>query len=147
MAEKGRKLLKNTRLPFVPTDEQRSKVEALYAYGAPQDDICEFIVNPNSGKSIKRDTLAKHFASELKLGKWKVVSEAAQNLLQSARGRPAVYDAQNNLVRAERPPDTTAAIFICKALGKWQDRVAHDHSGKIEGGTRTVYLLPGDDKV
>lgn len=132
---------------FTPTAEQRSVVQALYAYGAKQDEICEFIVNPNTGKPISRDVLAKVFDRELKLGRWKVVSEAAQNLLQNARGRPAVYDQNGRLIQAERPPDTTAAIFLCKALGKWSDRVSHEHSGKIEGGVKTVYLLPGDERV
>lgn len=132
---------------FIPTDEQRRVVEALYAYGATYEDVCNFVINPNTGKPISKEVLMKAFASELKVGKWKVVSEAAQNLLQNARGRPAVYDAAGNLVRAERAPDTTAAIFLCKALGKWQDRVAHEHTGEIKGGVRTVYLIPGDDKL
>ena len=132
---------------FIPTDEQRRVVEALYAYGATYEDVCAFVINPNTRKPISRDVLMREFEHELKVGKWKVVSEAAQNLLQNARGRPAVYDAAGNLVRAERPPDTTAAIFICKALGKWQDRVAHDHSGEIKGGVKTVFLLPSDAKL
>lgn len=135
------------RPTFKATDEQRKIVEALYAYGASYEDVCEFVINPSTKKPIGRDTLMREFAHELRVGKWKVVSEAAQNLLQNARGRPAVYDAAGNLVRAERPPDTTAAIFITKALGGWRDRVAVDHGGKIEGGVKTVYLLPGDEKL
>lgn len=132
---------------FTPTAEQRSIVQALYAYGATMDDVCEFIVNPNTGKPISRDILAKYFDKELKQGRWKVVSEAAQNLLQNARGRPAKYDDNGRLIHAERPADTTAAIFICKALGKWQDRVSHEHSGEIKGGVRTIYLTAEDAKL
>lgn len=132
---------------FVPTAEQRTTVQALYAYGATMEDVCEFIINPNTGKPIARDILAKYFEKELKQGRWKVVTEAAQNLLQNARGRPAKYDEQGRLIQAERPADTTAAIFICKALGKWQDRVQHEHSGQINQNIRTVYLTADDAKI
>lgn len=132
---------------FIPTSEQRAQVEALYAYGATIEEVCEFIINPNTGKPVSHVILAKAFAKELKHGRWKVVADAAQNLRLNARGRPAEYDDKGRLIRAEKPPDTTAAIFLCKALGKWQDRVAHEHSGKVEGGVKTVYLLPGDDKL
>lgn len=132
---------------FIPTSEDRARVSALKAYGATHDDICGFIINKNTRKPISRETLEKVFADELNVAKWKLVEEAANNLLLNARGRPAVYDDKGNLIRAEKPPDTTAAIFLCKAIGKWTDRVSHEHSGKIEGGTRTVYLIAGDEKL
>lgn len=132
---------------FVPTEGQRAQVEALRAYGAPLEDICEFVLGPN-GQPISQPTLKKHFKRELMIGKWKIVSRVAQTLAQSALGAPAQFDAQGKIIRAEREPDTIAGIFICKSLGGWVDRHQTTHAGKIDGpAPQTIVLLPGDDKL
>lgn len=135
---------------FEPTAAQRAQVEALRAYGAPLEDICAFVTDAK-GRPISVPTLRKHFKHELMVGKWKIVSTVAQTLAQSAKGSPAVYDDRNRLIKAERPPDTTAGIFICKSLGGWVDRHQVQHAGTGKDGqateVKTVFLLPSDRKL
>lgn len=136
---------------FKPTDAQRAQVEALRAYGAPLPHICQFVLGKN-GQPISVKTLKEHFSRELEVGKWNVVQTVAQTLINSARGTPAEFDAQGKQVRAERAPDTTAAIFILKALGGWVDRQQQQHTGADgkplpPGQPQVIYLYPEDKKL
>jgi hypothetical protein len=53
---------------FVPNDEQRRFVGVMAAGRLTYDEIAQVIVNPVTKKSIDRNTLAKHFAEELRTG-------------------------------------------------------------------------------
>ena len=59
-------------LEFLQTDEQRSWVEKMAGMRMTQDEICQVIINPETGEHISRPTLAKAFAVELATGRSKL---------------------------------------------------------------------------
>src|SRR5258708_38644880 len=69
---------------FKPTDEHRAQVEALAAFGIPQDSMRSFIINPRTGRPITAKTLAKHFSEELELGLSKAIATVANCLYELA---------------------------------------------------------------
>lgn len=139
--------------PFVPTADQKAIVRALKAYGAPDDDVCEFIVNRATGKPINRKTLNRVFKQEIKLGRWQAVREVADTLKRSALGTPAEFNKDGKQTRAERAPDTTAAIFFLKAVGGWRDRsdvyhqAAAAKAGQGTPGRQPIIFLASDAKL
>ena len=53
---------------FEPTQDQRSQVKMMKAFGIPEDRICTTITNPRTGKPVAPMTLARAFAPELASG-------------------------------------------------------------------------------
>ena len=96
------------RPPFEPTEAHRSHVETLAGFGLPHPQICQLIINPQTGKPISEKTLRLHFAAELETGVAKANSAVAQSLYKratSAAGHQAV----------------TAAIFWLKCRAGWKE--------------------------
>ena len=83
----------------------RRQVEALAAYGIPEDDIAMVI-------DIDPDSLRRHYRQELATGHIKANSKVAENLFRKATGdgREAV----------------TAAIFWLKTRARWKETVVHE---------------------
>ena len=83
-----------------PTPEQRRQVEAMAAYGIPEDDIARVI-------AVDPKTLRKHYRDELDLGHVKANAKVAENLYRIATGtgREAV----------------TAALFWLKTRAGWSE--------------------------
>ncbi|HSV75171.1 MAG TPA: hypothetical protein VLH79_15540 [Chthonomonadales bacterium] len=113
------------RPAFVPTADERKKVETLSGYGLPIDQIAVLV---RDGISV--DTLRAHFEAELKSGKAKANGQIAQTLFQKAMSG-----------------DTTAAIWWTKSQMRWSER--HEVTGadggpiKTENST-TVVLEPAE---
>ena len=120
---------KRGRPPYEPSDTDRRLVETHAAFGTPHDDICMLIVNPTTGKPITGKTLRDKFAFELKVAEPRANARVTESLFYQAVGRPAQYDKDNRLVRAELAPAVAAAIWWSKARMGWKETSAHEHSG------------------
>lgn len=119
--------------PFAPSEDQRKQIEALAAYGIPQEEMCRLLVNPQTGRPIDLKTLHKHFRAELDTGMMKANARVAESLFRQAVGAPAQYDAQGKLLRGEQTPVVTAAIFWLKARAGWKETDVHEFQGR-DGG-------------
>ena len=95
------------RPKFVPTDEERKRVEGLAGYGVPFAQIAALVRD-----GIHEETLGKHFSKELVAGKAKANSKVGQTLFQR------VMDG-----------DTTAAIWWTKTQMGWRGTDTHEHTG------------------
>src|SRR5258707_928035 len=91
-----------------PDPSQRRQVEALAAYGIPEDNISRVI-----GVDLK--TLRKHYRDELDLGETKANAQVAGFLFNAAKNG-----------------NVTAQIFWLKTRAKWRESpVELKHSGAI----------------
>jgi len=95
------------RMPFQPAESERKQVEALSGYGLPIEQIAVLI---RSG--IDTETLRKHFAQELILGKAKANGQVGKTLFQKAMAG-----------------DTTAAIWWSKTQMRWKEVQQHELTG------------------
>ena len=103
---------------FIPTDSERTQVEAMSGYGLPHDNIAVLIRD-----GIDSDTLKKHFKKELISGKAKANAKVGQTLFQKATGG-----------------DTTAMIWWSKTQMKWAETQKYDHTSS--DGTMSPRELP-----
>ena len=99
--------------PFVPTQEQRDNVSAWVKVTSAD------VIAGQLG--ISRDTLDRHFKTELSLGRFQAVAKVGTKLLEKA--------LQGNM---------TAMIFYLKTQGKWSQRL--ELSGPGGGAIPTVDL-------
>ena len=95
------------RPAFVPTDDERTQVEALSGYGVPQEQIAILIRG-----GIHADTLRTHFAAELVSGKAKANGQIGKTLFQKAMDG-----------------DTASLIWWSKAQMRWAETQKHEHTG------------------
>jgi hypothetical protein len=95
------------RQAFTPTNDERSRVEAMSGYGVPIEQIAVLIRD-----GIDTDTLRKHFHTELQAGKAKANAKIGQTLFQKAVGG-----------------DTTAMIWWSKTQMKWSEVQKHELTG------------------
>ena len=116
---------------FEPTQALRRQVESLSAFGVPQDDICRMIFNPRTGRPIGLKTLRKHFRQELDSGAAQATAKVVESLYRQAVGSPAQYDSRGRLVRAERPPVLSAAIYWMKTRARWQAATRRDQAAEL----------------
>jgi hypothetical protein len=95
------------RQAFTPTNDERSRVEAMSGYGVPIEQIAVLIRD-----GIDTDTLRKYFQTELQAGKAKANAKIGQTLFQKAVGG-----------------DTTAAIWWSKTQMRWAETQKHELTG------------------
>jgi len=95
--------------PFLPTPEDRARVETMAAMGIPHDQIALLVIHPGSAAPINTKTLLEHFRRELMDGVTKVNSKVAQSLYEQATGT-------NGAVRS-----TAAAIFWLRSRAGWKE--------------------------
>ena len=94
---------------FEPTQDQRSQVKMMKAFGIPEDRICTTITNPRTGKPVAPMTLARAFAVHALVGNF---------ILCTILGKkPALGDA----IKSEQVR-MTAAIFYAKTRMGWKGR-------------------------
>jgi hypothetical protein len=93
-----------------PTPSNRKQVEALAAYGIPQDDIGRVI-------GISKPTLEKHYREELDTGATKATARVAESLYKKATG--------------DGTAAVTAAIFWLKTRAGWRETSVHEHRGSL----------------
>jgi hypothetical protein len=104
--------------PFQPTKEQRDNVEAMTAYGIPQEDIARLIKNPETGERIDTKTLRKYFAEEVETGLAKANAKVASSLYDMA----TKGDTSGTKLGA-------AAFWLGRRAG-WKETSTHEHVGK-----------------
>ena len=91
-----------------PDPSQRRQVEAMAAYGIPEDNISRVI-------GVDPKTLRKHYRDELDLGETKANAQVAGFLFKAAKNG-----------------NVTAQIFWLKTRAKWRESpVELKHSGAI----------------
>lgn len=95
------------RPDFVPTVDDRARVEMLAGFGMRQEEIAMLVTNPATGLPISKSALQEHFAVELERGAPKANALIAQSLFKKAQGD------SNGAV--------TAAIFYLKCRAGWKE--------------------------
>ena len=109
---------------FEPTQEQRTLVESLVAYGIPYLEICRLVINPRTKRPINTETLMKHFRDELDVGATKANAKVAESLYRQA--------IDGNI---------TAAIWWTKCRMAWKETVRSEHTGADGGPVRSEQKL------
>src|SRR6267378_4291791 len=103
-----------------PDPSQRRQVEAMAAYGIPEDNISRVI-------GVDPKTLRKHYRDELDLGETKANAQVAGYLFNSAKNG-----------------NVTAQIFWLKTRASWREApVELRHSGSI--GRKDLSELSDED--
>src|SRR5258705_13982490 len=103
-----------------PDPSQRRQVEAMAAYGIPEDNISRVI-------GVDPKTLRKHYREELDLGETKANAQVAGYLFNAAKNG-----------------NVTAQIFWLKTRAKWRETpVELKHSGSI--GTRDLSQVSDEE--
>tara|TARA_R110000851_G_scaffold268071_2_gene420671 strand:+ start:4747 stop:5319 length:573 start_codon:yes stop_codon:yes gene_type:complete len=94
---------------FIPTAEDRARVETLSGLGMRHDEISLVVINPASGVPVNEKTMRDHFPKELGAGVVKANSKVAESLFDMAVGR-------NGVARS-----ATAAMFWLKCRAGWRE--------------------------
>lgn len=103
------------RPKFIATDEQRSLVENLSAFGIQQDVIAQLVYM--KGKPIALNTLRLHFKNELELGGTKANAKVLGSLYNSAIGgniAAQIFWAKTRCGWHETPPPSRSDELILK---------------------------------
>lgn len=95
---------------FVPTAEDRQRVQVFAGLGTRHDEIALMVINPATGLPIDAKTLEQHFQRELETGPVLANSQVAQSLLKKATGNGS--------------QSVTAAIWWSKVRMGWSERIA-----------------------
>ena len=106
-------MTKAGRPPYVKTEENAERVEALCAYGMDHVMIAAML-------GISHDTLTKYYRAELDIGKSKVVEQVA-----------------NSLKRNAMHGDVQAQKFFLSSRAGWAEKQTHELSGR-DGGPMKV---------
>jgi len=96
------------RKRFEPTEHQRELVKALLAFGVPLANVCRFVLNPQTGRPVSYNVLARVFRNE--------IATAVDH---------ANYTIAKNLYRiaskdSDAPQVVQAAIFWLRTRGGWK---------------------------
>lgn len=116
--------------PFVATPEQRAQVRQL-AKAFPKGGeryIARLI-------GIDRQTLRKHFADELELGRAEMLAAVASQFINRALDEGKVDDKGQTIAKG----NLDAQKFILARLGGWSTKV--EHSGPDGGAIPTTFDL------
>lgn len=107
----------STRKSWEPTPETRKMVEQLVAFGIPNEQIMNMVIGPSGKPMTSKQTLYRHFRSELENGEAKANAKVAQCLFAQAT-------VGNNV---------TAQIFWLKTRARWRETNHLELTGK-DGG-------------
>lgn len=95
---------------FVPTPTQRTMVRMGTAYGIPQIELVQGIVNPSTGRPISIDTLRVAFEPELREGKLQMDLVVANSMTEAIRaGQPWAISMYASRRLAAFKPDANEA--------------------------------------
>jgi len=123
---------KRDKRAFAPTDDHRRIAEVALGMGLTQGETCQLLLNPKTGKPIDEKTLRLHFGAEILAAEAKMHFRAARSLAVLIEGRPAVYDAKGNLLRAEISISPAMVAFYHKTRRGWSETQNVNHSGAVE---------------
>ena len=113
------------RPPHNPSGEQRKTARLLSGFGIHQEQIAAEL-------AVSLPTLHKHYRDDLDAGMRQANARVVQNLFKKATG--------------DTPQAVTAAIFWTKARMGWQDRIAHEVTGK-DGGPIQMNIETAHDRI
>lgn len=102
-----------SRKAHEPTDASRKQVEAMAAYGVPQESIASVL-------GVDPKTLRKHYRDELTNGSTKANSKVAESLYKNAISG-----------------NVSAQIFWCKTRLGWSETQKLEHAGPNGGPITT----------
>ena len=100
------------RPPHEATDENKKIVEALSAHGVRQEDICEYL-------GICTNTFSKYYNDIFRKSKIRQLALVSQTLY-------------NKAIHGKDSSAVTAAIFIMKTQGRWQETVNHNVTSRTD---------------
>jgi hypothetical protein len=143
---------------YEPTEIDKAKVEALSAYGIPQEAIAREI-------GVAPKTLRRHFRDILDKAAQRAHAKVGEFLftMASGRGGPPLYEdviengkkIGRRIVRDERGQIvrdvdfracTTAAIFYSKARMGWRETSDVNLTGIPDGAPPVVVMLPDNGR-
>src|ERR1700730_16716425 len=75
------------RKTFVPIPEQHRNVKALVALWIPQEEICQLVINPQTGKPLDQKSLRKHFEREIAVGTTELHAGIGNFMVSTILGR------------------------------------------------------------
>jgi len=101
---------------YQPIEADRGKVEAMVAYGIPQEEIAATM-------GISHPTLRRYFEREIQTGTHKANAKIAESLYNAA-------------IKGKGQPAVTAAIFWLKCRAGWKETAILEHQGKLEVKTK-----------
>ena len=117
---------KGGRPPYSPTDQQRTEVRNMAAFGITNDQIGKIL-------EISQETLRKYFEKELETGRSQVIYDIAKNVAMVAK--------------SDRPNNMVAAALFLKTQGGWKDASKVEISGPNGGPIKTEVNLAGELSV
>jgi len=90
------------RKTFVPTSEQRNSVKVLAGLRIPQEQICQLVINPQTGKPLDEKSLRRHFKREIAAGEIELHARVGNFIVANILGvaSPAGTVAIDNQARA-----------------------------------------------
>ena len=107
--------------PFEPTADQRRNVQAMIGYGMTQAEVCQTIVNPETGRPIDEKTLRLYFEREIATGHPVAIAQVANSMFELA-------------TKSDNPSARySACAFILARRGGWKETSVQEHTGK-DGG-------------
>jgi hypothetical protein len=113
---------------FEPTDQQRTFVARAMAYGIPQPQIWQLVINPETGLPISESTFRRAFPEQIERGLSETVHAVATSLVRSA--------VRGNVI---------AQIFFLKARAGWKEtNVVESWVGGIPGKPVEVRISARD---
>ena len=101
---------------YQPVEADRGKVEAMVAYGIPQEEIAATL-------DISHPTLRRYFKREIQTGTQKANAKIAESLYNAA-------------IKGKGQPAVTAAIFWLKCRAGWKETAILEHHPKLEVATK-----------
>ena len=90
------------RKTFVPTSEQGNSVKVLAGLRIPQEQICQLVINPQTGKPLDEKSLRRHFKREIAAGEIELYARVGNFIVANILGvaSPAGTVAIDNQARA-----------------------------------------------
>ena len=98
------------RPSYEPTERERRQIRSMSGLGLTQLDMCQLIVNPETGRPIDGKTLRAHFKEDLAKGRAATKVRVGRSLVQRA-------------VDLSHPQGATCAIWYSKTQMGWKETV------------------------
>ena len=142
MAKRKKPQFRMTPQAFEPTLKQRQDVRNMARDGRfSQETMCQWVINPATGKPIAIETLLKHFADELRLGPIEahmMVSGRLFQLLKTANLPTVQYYERTRRQIFDAPQEVNVSV---------KGEVKHEHNWKPDANSIREVLSVLRDKT
>ena len=144
-----------SRRRFTPTQDHRNNVEAMIGFGITQDEICQLVRNPETGKPIDGKTLRQHFKTEIATGEAKLKAQVGNFIVNTILGRTrkVIEERNGQNVEVEIPlglvderARATITVFFAKTRMGLKETVTSEHVGK-DGGPIIFHISKDDSEL